>query len=129
VREIDGDETDGPDDIRIDLVAADLITPRVTEKDHVFIGLARSARDFSDCETRAFHPLHDIITTALDYQRRVQAIQAKINTNAIGARPAHLSLTERETQVLALIAAGYTNDQAARRLGISPRTMQCVAAT
>ena len=32
------------------------------------------------------------------------------------------SITERQRQVIELIADGYSNDEVARRLGISPRT-------
>lgn len=31
-------------------------------------------------------------------------------------------ITDRQLQVIELIAAGYSNDEVARRLGISPRT-------
>ena len=32
------------------------------------------------------------------------------------------AITDRQLQVIELIAAGYSNDEVARRLGISPRT-------
>jgi len=34
------------------------------------------------------------------------------------------ALTERQTQVVELIAAGYSNEEIGRQLGISPRTVK-----
>jgi DNA-binding CsgD family transcriptional regulator len=34
------------------------------------------------------------------------------------------SITDRQRQVIALIAAGYSNDEVSERLGISPRTVK-----
>jgi DNA-binding CsgD family transcriptional regulator len=68
--------------------------------------------------------VRDLIATALDYQIQVNAIQAGLRDDVLSARPRRLTLTQREDQVLALIAAGHTNDQAARKLGISPRTVR-----
>jgi DNA-binding CsgD family transcriptional regulator len=101
-----------------------VMTPLITDDDMVLIGLTRRLHDFSDAETRALHPVRDLITTALDYQRLVSAIQAGIRAALPTADPRRLTLTEREDQVLALVAAGHTNDQAARRLGISSRTVR-----
>lgn len=101
-----------------------VMTPRKTDQVLVLIGLTRRLHDFSDRETRALHPLRDLIATALDYQAQITAIQAKINTDMLSAQLRHLSLTQRENQVLALVATGHTNDQAARKLGISPRTIR-----
>jgi DNA-binding CsgD family transcriptional regulator len=101
-----------------------VMTPRITNHDMVLIGLTRRLHDFSDVETRALYPMRDLIATALDYQRLVSAIQADIRTALPTVNPRRLTLTEREDQVLALVAAGHTNDQAARRLGISSRTVR-----
>jgi DNA-binding CsgD family transcriptional regulator len=101
-----------------------VMTPRLTEQDLVLIGLTRRLHDFSDRETRAFHPLRDLIATALDYQMKVSAIQARISKDMSPIHRNRLTVTEREDQVLALIATGHTNDQAARKLGISPRTIR-----
>jgi DNA-binding CsgD family transcriptional regulator len=101
-----------------------VMTPRITEQDLVLIGLTRRLHDFSDRETRAFHPLRDLIATALEYQKQVSTIKARIGSPATPTHRNRLTLTERENQVLALIAAGHTNDQAARKLGISPRTIR-----
>jgi DNA-binding CsgD family transcriptional regulator len=101
-----------------------LMTPRITDEDMVLIGLTRRLHDFSDTETRALDPVRDLIAAALEYRTRVTAIQAGIQAAMPTVDPRRLTLTERENQVLALVAAGHTNDQAARRLGISPRTVR-----
>jgi DNA-binding CsgD family transcriptional regulator len=100
-----------------------MTTPSMTDQDLVIIGLTRRLHDFSDRETRALYPLRDLIATALDYRNHVTAIQASIHVEAVPALR-RLTLTERENQVLALVATGHTNDQAARKLGISPRTIR-----
>jgi DNA-binding CsgD family transcriptional regulator len=101
-----------------------VMTPSITEQDLVMIGLTRRLHDFSDRETSALHPLRDLIAAALDYKIQINAIQASIHAEALPVQPRRLTLTERENQVLALIATGHTNDQAARKLGISPRTIR-----
>jgi DNA-binding CsgD family transcriptional regulator len=47
------------------------------------------------------------------------------NDNGLAAEfPGHTSLTPREREVLAQIAAGASNKEAGRHLGISPRTIE-----
>jgi DNA-binding CsgD family transcriptional regulator len=101
-----------------------VMTPSITEQDLVMIGLTRRLHDFSDRETRALYPLRDLLAAALDYRTRIDTIEASIPAEALAVNPRRLTLTERENQVLALIATGHTNDQAARNLGISPRTIR-----
>jgi len=36
----------------------------------------------------------------------------------------HPSITDRQREVIVLIAAGYSNDEVSERLGISPRTVK-----
>jgi hypothetical protein len=43
-----------------------VMTPRTTEQDLVLIGLTRRIHDFTDRETRALHPLRDLIAAALE---------------------------------------------------------------
>ncbi|GLY20975.1 helix-turn-helix transcriptional regulator [Micromonospora sp. NBRC 101691] len=101
-----------------------VMAPRITDEDLVLIGLTRRLHDFSDREAHALHPVRDLIATALDYQAQTTAIQARVRASEPAAPPRRRTFTERETQVLALIATGHTNDQAARKLGISPRTVR-----
>jgi DNA-binding CsgD family transcriptional regulator len=101
-----------------------VMTPRITDQDLVLIGLTRRLRDFSDVETEALHPMRDLLAAALDYDSRISAIRGRIGTGLPSVPPRRCTLTERENQVLALIATGHTNDQAARKLGISPRTIR-----
>ncbi len=101
-----------------------VMAPRIVSQDLVLIGLTRRLHDFSDRETRALHPIRNILAAALECHAQFMAVQAKIRANPLSTQPRRLTLTERETQVLALIATGHTNDQAARELGISPRTVR-----
>ena len=43
-------------------------------------------------------------------------------TNTMADR--HLSITERQREVIVLIASGCSNDEVGQRLGISPRTVK-----
>lgn len=101
-----------------------VMAPSFTERDLVMVGLTRRLYDFSDRETSAFHPLRDMIAVALEYRNKLKAILASIHAEEHSTPPRGLTLTERENQVLALIATGLTNDQTARRLGISSRTVR-----
>ncbi|MGZ8665893.1 MAG: response regulator transcription factor [Solirubrobacterales bacterium] len=50
-------------------------------------------------------------------------MQAKLERQPLEG-PAESELTERETEVLGLIALGYTNNEVAERLGLSVRTVE-----
>ena len=52
------------------------------------------------------------------------AQQALQRSPTLGRFPGHELLTPREGEVLAQIAAGASNKEAGRRLGISPRTIE-----
>jgi DNA-binding CsgD family transcriptional regulator len=95
-----------------------LMTLRLTRHDLVFVSLLRSLHDFSDREVAAVGQLRGPLSAALEYQAEVRAIQATM------ARSDQPQLSPRERQVLELVAVGCTNDQAARRLGISSRTVR-----
>lgn len=43
---------------------------------------------------------------------------------ANGTVKSHPPITERQRDVIVLIAAGYSNDEVSERLGISPRTVK-----
>ncbi|MEV7627823.1 helix-turn-helix transcriptional regulator [Actinoplanes sp. NPDC089786] len=100
------------------------MAPRITDHDMVIVGLTRRLHDFSDVEARALHPLRHLLSAAFDYQQLVSKIRAELRTVPVDVDPRRLTLTQREDQVLALVAAGHTNDQVARRLGVSPRTVR-----
>jgi DNA-binding CsgD family transcriptional regulator len=101
-----------------------VMTLRLTAQDLVVVCLLRSLHDFSDREVGALDPVRGPLSAALAYQAQVHAIQAKIRPAALPARQSQARLTERENQVLALVAIGHTNDQAAHQLGISTRTIR-----
>jgi DNA-binding CsgD family transcriptional regulator len=101
-----------------------LMAPQITDEDMVLIGLTRRLHDFSDSETSALDPVRDLIAAALEYRTRITAIQAGIRAALPPVDTPGLTLTERENQVLALVATGHTNDQVAGRPGISPRTVR-----
>ncbi|GAB3886234.1 hypothetical protein GCM10029964_050190 [Kibdelosporangium lantanae] len=98
-------------------------TLRFTDRELGFIGLMRGGRDFSDREVDAVARVRDAVAAALAYESAVRAIRARIGPEP-HVVPRGLSLTERENQVLRLVAAGHTNDQTAMRLGITTRTVR-----
>jgi two-component system cell cycle sensor histidine kinase/response regulator CckA len=55
---------------------------------------------------------------------RVDAALARVAAEATSTAPPSPSLTDRERQVLALVADGYTNDRVAAELGITAETVQ-----
>ncbi|TDQ00522.1 response regulator transcription factor [Labedaea rhizosphaerae] len=95
-----------------------------SDRELVFMGLLRTLRDFSDREVAAIAAVRKTLSAALAYDAQVRAIQARIRRESPAERTRALTLTERETQVLQLVAAGYTNDQTAMRLGIGARTVR-----
>ena len=101
-----------------------MTTVRLTDRDLVLVALLRTLHDFSDREVAALDQLRGPLSAGLAYQAEVHAIRARIRAQLPPGRPASSTLTERENQVLALVAVGCTNDQAARRLGISARTIR-----
>ncbi|GIH19208.1 hypothetical protein Raf01_73800 [Rugosimonospora africana] len=95
-----------------------------TDQELVFIGLLRSGQDFSDSEVHAVAHVRKMVSAALAYRTEVRTIRAKIGLKPFAEPVRELTLTARENQVLRLVAAGHTNDQAAMRLGVSTRTVR-----
>jgi DNA-binding CsgD family transcriptional regulator len=101
-----------------------VMTLRLTDQDRVFVGLLRGLRDFSDREANALEQPRAVLSTALAYQAEVHEIQARIRPALLPGDHGQPRLTVREDEVLALVAVGHTNDQVARRLGVSNRTVR-----
>jgi DNA-binding CsgD family transcriptional regulator len=84
------------------------------------IALSRSHRDFGDQDRALLTVLRASLTAALmRARRRQQAGQALATIAGSGLA----DLTEREIQILSLVADGRTNASIARSLGVSPRTI------
>jgi DNA-binding CsgD family transcriptional regulator len=84
------------------------------------IALSRDRRDFCDQDRALLSVLQAPLTTALlRASRRRQAGQALTAMSGRGLA----DLTERESQILRLVADGGTNSSIARSLGVSPRTI------
>lgn len=94
-----------------------------------FVGLHRHSRDFSDEDIRVLDGIRPPITAALTFRARLDAAVKRIGQLAGTAAASpdgceESSLTERQRQVMVLVAAGWTNQQIARRLGITERTVR-----
>ncbi|MGW7578413.1 response regulator transcription factor [Streptomyces sp. NPDC054765] len=76
----------------------------------VCVAISRSGSDFSDADVAAAGLLRTRLSRVL-------------NRLAPPPTPPHSPVTRRESAVLALLARGLTNQQIARRLAISPRTV------
>lgn len=79
----------------------------------------RADADFSDAEMWRLEQLRSVLAAAL-------AFRAACDRLASGPPPTDpvAGLTARQQQVAALVASGLTNDQVARRLSITPRTVR-----
>lgn len=70
-------------------------------------------------------PFSQAVTSADVNQESSRSSESLTNAKSYGPIPNYCDfhLTNRETEVLALIASGYSNKQAARELDISPYTV------
>jgi DNA-binding CsgD family transcriptional regulator len=98
-----------------------------------FIGLHRIKRDFDDDELTDLRDLQRVLAGAFAFRRTLdQAVRdMTLQTPRRTAVLPWLRMmteeyvpTRREAEVLALVAAGWTNQQVATRLGITERTVR-----
>ncbi|MGD8201274.1 response regulator transcription factor [Ornithinimicrobium sp. W1679] len=82
------------------------------------LSLWRVRRDFTDEEVAPVERLAAALAASARVRDNLEALRGMAEADP--ATP----LTPRQTQVVALVALGLTNEQAARRLGLSPRTVR-----
>jgi DNA-binding CsgD family transcriptional regulator len=86
--------------------------------------IGRHRRDFTSNAREVLELLRPHLVEALQAARQRETVggrlEAVIDRETLAAR----GLTEREVEVLELVACGCTNKQLGLRLGISPRTVQ-----
>jgi DNA-binding CsgD family transcriptional regulator len=90
------------------------------DREVIGIALSRARRDFDDDDRALLSVLRAPLLAALLRARRRQQA-GHVLTGTIGS--GHADLTERETQILRLVAEGRTNASIARSLEVSPRTI------
>ena len=84
------------------------------------VALSRARRDFRDSDRALLSALRAPLIAALQRARRRQQAGQVLNALACGGLA---SLTDREIQIMRLVAAGRTNIAIARKLDVSPRTI------
>ncbi|ROR65689.1 helix-turn-helix transcriptional regulator [Agrococcus jenensis] len=83
------------------------------------LSMWRTDDDFSDDDVDAVGLLATALGASLRARESLRSLEAIAGT---GRGP--VGLTRRQTQVVELVSAGMTNDQVARRLGLSSRTVR-----
>jgi DNA-binding CsgD family transcriptional regulator len=87
-------------------------------RDLRLLSLWREDRDFTDGEVEALEHVRRVVEAGLALRDAVTALQEWSGTSPGRA------LTERQREVVALVARGLTNEQVGRRLGITTRTVR-----
>ncbi|QGN57393.1 LuxR C-terminal-related transcriptional regulator [Nostocoides sp. HKS02] len=91
----------------------------------VFLGIHRSRHDFSDEDMRRLDLVRQPLAGALTFRNQLDHAAHQLQQ----ALPATVTFTDREAEVLALVARGWTDRRIARRLGITDRTVRKRLAT
>lgn len=90
----------------------------------LLLSLWRQDRDFSAAEMTALEAFRSVLAAAVAFAKAIEAAQAAAG-ELVGSRVAGSALlTTRQREVAGLLEAGLSNDQIARRLGISSRTVR-----
>jgi len=93
-----------------------------------FLGGHRSGRDFTDDDVLLFEVVQRLAVSALAFRAALDAaaelVRAPYGLLGRDLDPSSYVPTQREAEVLALAAAGWTNVRIARRLGITERTVR-----
>ena len=85
----------------------------------LLLSVWREKTDFSDRELRMLEQFRAVVSAGVAFRTAHDDLLA-----ATGVTHRRSVLTARQRQVAALVASGLTNDQIARRLAISPRTVR-----
>ena len=90
------------------------------DREVIGVAMSRARRDFCDEDRALLSVLRAPLTAALLRARRRQQSGQALTAMNISVLA---NLTERETQILRLVAHGHTNASIARALEVSPRTV------
>ena len=91
----------------------------------VFLGLHRSRHDFSDDDMRRLDLVRQPLAGALVFRHQLESAARRLQTML----PPTMTFTDREAEVLALVAQGWTDRRIAHRLGITERGVRKRVAT
>ena len=91
----------------------------------VFLGIHRSRHDFSDDDMRRLDLVRQPLAGALTFRHQLDHAARQLQKML----PATVTFTDREAEVLALVAQGWTDRRIARRLGVSERAVRKRLAT
>jgi DNA-binding CsgD family transcriptional regulator len=102
-------------------MAAALPAPPGTQV--VGLALNRSRTDFSESDRAVLSAMHGPLVAGLERARARHRARLALAASAPTSDTGPSGLTDREAQILRLVAAGRTNTAIARTLDVSPRTV------